>query len=135
MSQAAFPDGEVTRRILVTFFDVYNELGAGFLESVYGAALARALTEDGLRVQRECPIDVFFRGDVVGRFHADLVVEERVVLELKVVRALLPEHHAQLINYLRATSFEIGLLLNFGKTPDFKRLIYSNGHKRAAARR
>ena len=123
--------GGLTRRIIGTFFMVYNELGTGFLETVYRAALARALHDEGLQVEQEWPIDVFFRNAIVGRFHADLIVETRVILELKAVRTLLPEHHGQLINYLRATTMEVGLLLNFGRSPEFKRLIYSNKTKQA----
>jgi GxxExxY protein len=121
--------GDLTRRILITFFEVYNELGSGFLESVYRVAFARALRDEGLNVEQEWPIDVFFRHVIVGRFHADLVVNNCVVVELKTVRTLLPEHHAQLIHYLRATTFEVGLLLNFGRSPEYKRLVYSNKNK------
>ncbi len=131
LGSAEFLHGELTHRILVTFFAVYNELGAGFLESVYRVALSRALQEEGLRVEQEWPVDVFFTHAVVARFHADLVVDQRLVLQLKAVRTLLPEHNAQLIHYLRATTFEVGLLLNFGKSPEFKRLVYSNGHKKS----
>ncbi len=122
--------GALTNRILRTFFDVYNELGTGFLETVYRAALARALRDAGLEVVVEWPIDVYFRGEIVGRFQADLVVENQIILELKAIRTLLPEHQAQLINYLRATPLEVGLLLNFGKSPEFKRRIYSNKNKK-----
>ena len=122
--------GRLTNRILRTFFDVYNELGTGFLETVYRAALARALRDAGLAVVVEWPIEVHFRGELVGRFQADVVVENQVILELKAIRTILPEHHAQLINYLRATPLEVGLLLNFGKSPEFKRFAYSNTKKK-----
>lgn len=131
VGSTAFPHADVTRRILITFFEVYNELGSGFLESVYRSALARALQDAGLHVEQEWPIDVYFRNALVGRFHTDLLVDNRVILELKTVRTLLPEHHAQLIHYLRATRFEVGLLLNFGRSPEHKRLIYSNENKRS----
>jgi GxxExxY protein len=121
---------EVTRRILVTFFEVYNELGAGFLESVYRTALAQELTASGAVVDQEVPIDVFFRHAVIGRFYADLVVDNRVIVEVKAVRRFIPDHQAQLLHYLRATAMEVGLLLNFGLRPQFKRLIYSNAMKR-----
>jgi GxxExxY protein len=120
---------EITRRVLATFFEVYNELGAGFLESVYRTALARALTASGAVVDQEVPIDVFFRHAVIGRFFADLVVENRVIVEVKAVRSFVPEHQAQLLHYLRATAMEVGLLLNFGPRPQFRRLIYSNAKK------
>ncbi len=122
--------GRLTNRILRSFFDVYNELGTGFLETVYRAALARALRDAGLQVVVDWPIEVHFRGEIVGRFQGDVVVENQVILELKAIRTILPEHHAQLINYLRATRLEVGLLLNFGKSPEFKRCAYSNTKKR-----
>jgi GxxExxY protein len=121
--------GETTRKILVTFFEVYNELGTGFLESVYQAALAQALTAKNMRVTREVGIDVFFRHAVIGRFYADLVVDDRVIIEVKAARAIAPEHHAQLLHYLRATAMEVGLLLNFGPQPKFQRLVFSNTSK------
>jgi GxxExxY protein len=120
---------ELTRRIIVTFFEVYNELGCGFLESVYRAALAQALAARELRTEREVPIDVFFRHAVIGRFYADLVVENRIILEVKAVRTLGREHQTQLLHYLRGTAMEVGLLLNFGPQPQFRRLIYSNSRK------
>jgi GxxExxY protein len=119
----------LTQRILVTFFEVYNELGTGFLESVYRTALARALSAVPVPVDREVPIDVFFRHEAIGRFYADLVVDSRVIVEVKAGRGLVPEHQAQLLHYLRATAIEVGLLLNFGPRPQFQRLIYSNTRK------
>jgi GxxExxY protein len=121
---------EITQRVLTTFFDVYNELGTGFLESVYQTALAQALGAVPMHTDREVPIDVFFRHAVIGRCYADLVVENRVIVEVKAVRRLVPEHQAQLLHYLRATAMEVGLLLNFGPRPQFQRLIYSNERKR-----
>jgi GxxExxY protein len=122
--------GALTQRVLIAFFDVYNELGSGFLESVYRTALTRALGTVAVHVDREVPIDVFYQHDVVGRFFADLVVESRVIVEVKAVRKLVPEHQTQLLHYLRATAIEVGLLLNFGPRPQFQRLIYSNTRKR-----
>ena len=121
-----FLHGAITKKVLETFFDVYNELGAGFLETVYVKSLARALRDAGLHVDAEVPIDVFFRHEVVGRYFADIVVENRLVVEIKAVRTLRPEHEAQLMHYLRATSMEVGLLLNFGHQPQLKRVVYSN---------
>jgi len=117
---------EITDVILKSFYEVYNELGDGFLESVYENALYIVLTGDGLCVERQKDIGVFFRGKVIGDFKADLIVNEKVILELKAVRTLNPAHEAQLINYLKATNIEVGLLLNFGKKPEFKRFIYDN---------
>ena len=122
-------DGELSRRVIGSFFDVYNELGTGFLESVYRTAMARDLTARGMRVAREVAIEVYFRREPIGRFFADLVVEDRVIIEVKAARAIAPEHRAQLMHYLRATPIEVGLLLNFGPVPQFKRLIYSNASK------
>lgn len=121
--------GEITRKILVTFFEVYNELGTGFLESVYHTALLQALAAKGINVAREVSIDVFFRHAVIGRFYADLVVDDRVIIEVKAARTLAPEHHAQLLHYLRATTMEVGLLLNFDPRPQFQRLAFSNTRK------
>ncbi len=105
---------ELTGKILKCCFAVAKELGAGFLESVYQRALIVALTQSGLKVAAQFPLKVFFRGVVVGDFFADLVVEEKVLLELKAVGRTLPEHKAQVINYLNATGLPVGLLINFG---------------------
>lgn len=117
---------EITDIILKSFYEVYNELGDGFLESVYENALYIVLTGHGLSVERQRDISVFFRGNVIGDFKADLIVEGNVIIELKAVRALDPAHEAQLINYLKATNIEVGLLLNFGRKPEFERFIYNN---------
>lgn len=120
---------EITDRILKGFFEVYNELGDGFLESVYENALYIVLTGYGLSVERQKDISVFFRGNVIGDFKADLIVERNVIIELKAIRTLDPAHEAQLINYLKATNIEVGLLLNFGRKPEFKRFVYDNKRK------
>ncbi|OGH05863.1 MAG: hypothetical protein A2W22_02740 [Candidatus Levybacteria bacterium RBG_16_35_11] len=117
---------EVTDIILRSFYEIYNELGDGFLESVYENALYIVLTEYGLSVERQKDISVFFRGNVIGDFKADLIVEGKVIVELKAVRARDPAHEAQLINYLKATNIEVGLLLNFGRKPEFKRFVFNN---------
>jgi GxxExxY protein len=119
----------LTEQILRVFFEVYNELGQGFLESVYEAAMMLALREAGRRVERQVQIPVWFRGQQIGDFRADVVVEDVVILELKAMRALEPAHEAQLLNYLRATPVEVGLLLNFGPRPTFKRLVFANDRK------
>jgi len=115
---------EITDIILRSFYETYNELGDGFLESVYENALYIVLTGHGLCVERQKDISVFFRGKVIGDFKVDLIVNEKVIVELKAVRTLNPAHEAQLINYLKATNIEVGLLLNFGKKPEFKRFVY-----------
>src|SRR5215207_3636583 len=91
-----------------------KELGAGFLESVYEKAVLIALEQKGVTAKAQFPLTVKFRGQVVGEFYADVLLEEKVIIELKAVAALKPEHHAQLINYLNATGIDIGLLVNFG---------------------
>ncbi|BCA80090.1 GxxExxY protein [Desulfuromonas sp. AOP6] len=105
---------DLTQRILKTSFQVSNELGSGFLESVYENALLVALRDEGMRASSQVPLNVPFRGVIVGHFVADLVVEDKVLVELKAVKALAPEHVAQVLNYLKATKIEVGLLINFG---------------------
>ena len=105
---------EITGKILAASFEVINELGSGFLEGVYEKALTIALRDTGLDVQVQVPLKVIFRGHCVGEYYADLLVEDKVIVELKAVKALLPEHQAQVINYLKATSRKVGLLRNFG---------------------
>ena len=122
--------GLITDKILGVFYDVYNELGYGFIESVYHRSLVLALKSVGLAVCSKVPIPVWFRGVRVGRFEADVLVENCVLLELKATRALDWSHRAQLMNYLRATEIEVGLLLNFGEKPEFKRVIFDNLKKR-----
>ena len=105
---------ELTKRIIGCCYLVLNELGPGFLESVYHKALLVALREAGLRAEQQVPLHVFFHGECVGDFYADIVVEGIVIIELKAIASLLPEHKAQLINYLNATGMPVGLLVNFG---------------------
>ncbi len=120
----------LTQQIIGVYYDVYNELGTGFLESVYQKSLALALEQAGLKVCSRMDIPVWFRGYQVGQFEGDLLVEQCVLLELKAARALGSAHQAQLLNYLRATEIEVGLLLNFGPKPEFKRVAYDNSRKR-----
>ena len=105
---------EITETVLGCAFEVINELGAGFLESVYERALLLALRQKGLSVVSQHPIRVEFRGQSVGDFYADLFVEAKVIVELKAVKAIASEHQVQVINYLKATGTEVGLLINFG---------------------
>jgi GxxExxY protein len=121
---------ELTEKIIGVFYDVCNELGHGFLESTYAEALVVALEESGLSASREVPVPVWFRGRKVGQYYADLIVDGVVLLELKAARALDSAHEAQLLHYLRATEVEVGLLLNFGLRPQFRRLVYDNERKK-----
>ncbi len=124
---------ELTAKIIGVFYDVYNELGYGFLESVYEESLAIALCEAGLGVERQVPVPVWFHGQNVGQFRADILVSASVLLELKSARALEAAHEAQLLHYLRSTEIEIGLLLNFGPRPQFRRLVFDNERKKIRA--
>lgn len=120
---------DLTDSILRTFYDVYSELGHGFLESVYEAAVARALQDAGLAMERQVSVPVYFRGAIIGSFRADIVVERAVVIELKAARRIEMIHQAQLLNYLRSTPLEVGLILNFGERPTFQRLVFTNDRK------
>lgn len=111
------------------FYEVYTELGHGFIESVYEKSLAIALREEGFEVLQQIDVPVWFRGVQVGDFSADLLVDQKVIIELKSARAIDPAHVAQLLNYLRATDIEVGLLLNFGPSPELKRLVFENSRK------
>jgi len=114
---------ELTGKILEASFEVIRELGAGFLEGVYQNALLVALRQKGIKAEPRVPLLVRFRGEVVGEYFADLLVEGKVIVELKAVKALAPEHQAQVINYLKATGIEVGLLINFGNPKlEYRRL-------------
>ncbi len=121
---------DITDKILHAFFKiVYPILGYGFLEKVYENAMAIALRSMGLKVQQQVKITVYFQGRVVGEYFADLLVEGVIILELKAVSQIAKAHEAQLLNYLRATPYEVGLLLNFGPKPDFRRRVFDNKRK------
>lgn len=118
-------DEALTEKVIGVFFEVYNELGYGFLENVYEKAMSVALRDVGLQVSSQVPINVHFRGTVIGEYRADLVVENRLILELKAVSEITSVHETQLVNYLKATQIPLGLLLNFGPKPGFKRKIFT----------
>lgn len=120
---------DITNEVLNAFYAVYNELGYGFLEKVYKNALFNELTQRGISCQKESPISVYYKGVCVGDYYADIMIEDKVILELKAVKTILPEHLAQLNNYLRATNAEVGLLLNFGLEPQKKRVVFTNDRK------
>ena len=131
-SEREYPAWDVAGSVIGVFYKVYNELGPGFLESVYQEAMALALSQAGLPVARQVPVDVVFRGLRIGTFRADLLVGGELVVELKAARSIEQAHVAQVLNYLRATRLEAGLLLNFGPRPQFKRIVYSNERKASA---
>jgi GxxExxY protein len=117
---------DLSAKVIAACFEVINELGSGFLESVYEKALLIALRQRGIEARSQAPLKVTFRGETVGEFYADILVENRLIIELKTVRALVPEHQAQLINYLKATGVKVGLLVNFGNSKlEYKRLYGS----------
>lgn len=126
-------NADLTELVLKVFYEVYNELGGGFLESVYHKAFAMALRQASLAVSDEVAVPVHFRGALVGDFRADLTVNGCVLLELKAVSALDKMHEGQILNYLRATNFETGLLLNFGPRPQFKRFVLETKNKKIRA--
>jgi len=121
--------GELTRKIVGIFYEVYNELGYGFLESVYESAMEIAFRHAGLRVQRQTLVTVYYRGEAAGVFKSDMLVEDLVLIELKSARALEPGNEAQTLNYLKATKIEVALLFNFGPKPEFKRFLFDNDRK------
>lgn len=117
---------DLSSEIIRRFYIVYNKLGYGFLEKVYEKALKYELEKVGFQVDRQKPINVYYETELVGEYFADLLVENKIIIELKASESLCEEHEHQLINYLKATDTEVGLLLNFGKKPEVKRKIYSN---------
>jgi GxxExxY protein len=121
---------ELTEPVLKAFYKVYNTLGYGFLEKVYENALAYELRRLHLDVQQQQPVAVYYDCQLVGDYFADIVVNGRVLLELKSAEAIHVRHMAQIMNYLKATEIEVGLLLNFGPEPSFKRRILTNDRKR-----
>jgi GxxExxY protein len=126
MTKESIQYPEITEAIIKAFYKVYNTLGYGFLEKVYENAMMIELGEMGLLVESQKRIIVYYEGEIVGNYSADLVINNVVILELKAAQSLCLEHEYQLINYLKATDIEVGLLLNFGKSPMFKRKVFSN---------
>ena len=120
---------ELTDKIIQAFYCVYNELGFGFLENVYQNALYFELQNKGFKVEPQKAIDVYYQTQLVGKYKADLVVNDLIILELKAVDYLVEEHELQLINYLKATNKEVGLLLNFGMKPEIRRKAFNNERK------
>ena len=125
----SYKHSDLTKQIIGIFYAVYNALGYGFLEKVYENALLIRLQKAGFTVAQQQPIKVYFDGQVVGEYFADLVVNGLIILEIKAVQALTEAHEAQLINYLKATPYEVGLLLNFGPKPQVVRKAYDNRRK------
>jgi GxxExxY protein len=119
-----------TEKIIGVYYDVYNELGHGFLKSVYAEALAITFNDAGLKIAREVAVPVWFRGRRIGEYKADMLVEDKILVELEAVPSLHASHQAQLMHYLKATTFEVGLLFNFGGArPEFRRTVFENSRK------
>ena len=120
----------LTERIIRVFYEVYNELGFGFLESVYREAMRIALAEAGFRAETEVPVPVSFRGTLVGVFRADIVVDGKIIVELKTAESISKAHEAQVLHYLRASEMEVGLVMNFGPVAKFRRIEMRNDRKK-----
>jgi len=120
---------EITNDIIKVFYDTYNQLGYGFLEKVYENAFAIELKTKGFNVKRQYPITVFYKGENIGEYFADIIVNDLVLLELKSAEDISLAHRNQIINYLKATKMEVGLLFNFGEKPKFERFICTNNRK------
>lgn len=124
---------DLTDLIIKSFYKVYNTLGYGFRERVYRRSMRIELMKLGLKVIEEAPIKVYYEGIAVGRYSADLLVENKVIVELKSKRVLIEDFEAQLVHYLKATVYEVGLLLNFGPEPQIKRKVFDNARKGSLA--
>ena len=124
-----FKHKELTERIINIFYRVYNKLGYGFLEKVYENAMMLDLKKEGIPAVTRSPIKVFYDGEVVGEYFADIIVADKVIVEIKAGSRLVEENEAQLLNYLKATNIEVGLLLSFGAKPEVRRKAFNNMRK------
>ncbi len=129
MGSDNFKYSDLTSDILRVYYDVYNNLGYGFLEKVYENAMMIELKKQGIPCQRQVPIEVYYDDQSIGHYFADILVDDKIIIELKAAEGLLPEHECQLVNYLKATDIEVGLLLNFGKKPQHKRRVLTAEYK------
>ena len=127
--EAEYKHSELTELIIKAFYNVYKTLGYGFLEKVYAKAMLIELRRLGLKAEKEFPIKIYYQDELVGEYFADLIVNDLIIVELKAAHTLAEEHEAQLLNYLKATRYEVGLLLNFGPKPQIKRKAYDNENK------
>jgi len=125
-----YPHADITEKIIEAAYYVYDYHGFGYLESVYENSMAIKLRQMGFDVKTQHPIKVYFEGEVVGDFKADLIIDDTIIVELKAVESMHKRHEVQLVNYLKSTEVEIGLLINFGDELKFKRKIFSNNRKR-----
>ena len=125
-----FPHQELTKSIIGIYYNVYNELGFGFLEKVYHKALLIELKNNGYKIDSEKKVNVYYKNEIVGEYIPDIIINDSVIVELKCVEYLSDVHENQLLNYLKATDCEVGLILNFGKDPQFIRKIFTNDLKK-----
>ncbi len=130
MNRDNFLHSDITSKIIKAYYNVYNTLGFGFLERVYENAMMIELKKLGMECEKQKQIDVFYDGQNIGLYFADIVVENKIIIELKATEMLIEEHEIQLVNYLKATDLEVGLLFNFGKTPEYKRKVFLNEFKK-----
>jgi len=124
-----FKHKELTEKIINIFYRVYNKLGYGFLEKIYENAMMIEFKREGILAVSQSPIKVFYDGEVIGEYYADILVDNKVIVEIKAAKRLVEENEAQLLNYLKATDIEVGLLLNFGTEPEVKRKAFDNTRK------
>jgi GxxExxY protein len=125
-----FLHSDITKQIIKAYYNVYNTLGYGFLEKVYENAMIIELKKAGLKFEKQKSIEVYYDAENIGLYYADIIVENKVIIELKAAEAIAQEHEIQLVNYLKATDIEVGLLLNFGKEVEYKRKVLSNEFKK-----
>jgi GxxExxY protein len=125
-----FPHQELKKNIIGVYYDVYNELGYGFLEKVYHKAMLIELHKRGYVIESEKKLNVYYKNEIVGEYVPDIIINESVIVELKCVEYLIETHENQLLNYLKATNCEVGLILNFGKDPQLIRKIFTNDLKK-----
>lgn len=121
---------DITGLIIKAYYNVYNLLGFGFLEKVYENALIIELKKLGLQCEQQKPVEVLYENQIIGSYYADIIVNERIIIELKAVENICEAHEAQLVNYLRASKIEVGLLLNFGKSPQYKKRVLTAEYKK-----
>lgn len=125
-----YKHSDLTAQVIKAYYNVYNKLGYGFLEKVYENSMLIELRKLGLYCQAQNPIEVYYEEEKVGVYMADIIVNDILIIEIKAAEAICEEHEAQLTNYLKATDIEVGILLNFGKKPEFKRKVFSEKYKK-----
>jgi GxxExxY protein len=131
MANENYIHSDITDKVIKAFYNVYNKLGYGFLEKVYERSMLIELNKFGLECKNQFPIKVFYDSKDVGEYFADIIVNDIIIVELKAAESICEEHECQLVNYLKATEIEVGLLFNFGKKPQLKRKVLTKDHKKS----